>query len=60
MLQFFEDSNLEGHLNFITGSRVTALNGWILPIGGASAVEGLQSTGPSCLLFISDNEKVDH
>ena len=28
--------NLEGHLNRITGSRVTAilLNGWILPIGG--------------------------
>ena len=40
--------NLEGHLNNITGSRVTAilLNGWILPIGGASAVKGLLSTGP--------------
>ena len=38
---------VEGHLNFITGSRVTAilLNGWILPFGGASAVEGLPSTG---------------
>ena len=23
------------------------LNGWILPIGGASAVEGLLSTGPT-------------
>ena len=41
--------NLEGHLNSITGSRVTAisLNGRILPIGGASAVEGLSSTGPT-------------
>ena len=44
---FLETLNLEGHLNCITGSRLTAilLNGWILPIGGASAVEGLQSTG---------------
>ena len=24
---------------------VILLNGWILPIGGASAVEGLRSTG---------------
>ena len=46
---FLEIQNLEGHLNRITGSRVTAilLNGWILPIGGASAVEGLLSTGPT-------------
>ena len=38
--------NLEGHENCITSSRVTEilLNGWILPFGGASAVEGLQST----------------
>ena len=38
--------NPEGHLNRISGSKVTAilLNGWILPIGGASAVEGLRST----------------
>ena len=37
----------EGHLNSIISSRVTAilLNGWILPIGGAIEVEGLQSTG---------------
>ena len=44
---FLEILNLKGHLNPITGSRVTPilLNGWILPIGGASAVEGLQSTG---------------
>ena len=41
--------NLEGHLNRINGSSVTAilLNGWILPIGGASAVEGIISTGPT-------------
>ena len=33
--------NLEGHLNCITGSKVTAilLNGWI---GGASAVKGVR------------------
>ena len=41
--------NLEVHQHRITGSRVTAIlmNGWILPIGGASAVEGLRSTGPT-------------
>ena len=46
---FLEIINLEGHPNRITGSRVTAilLNGWMLPIGGASAVEGLLSTGPT-------------
>ena len=46
----FEDIiNLEGHLSRITGSRVTAilLNGWILPTGGASAVEGVLSKGPT-------------
>ena len=39
--------NLEGHPNCITGSRVTAilLNGLILPIDGASSVEGLRLTG---------------
>ena len=33
---FKEILNLEGHLNRITGSRVTAilLNGWVLPVGG--------------------------
>ena len=32
--------NLKGHPNCITGSKVTAilLNGWILPIDGASVV----------------------
>ena len=48
--------NHEGHPNCITGSIVTAflLNGWILRIGGASAVEGLQSTGvPRLVLKIN-------
>ena len=38
--------NLDGHPNRNTGTEVTAilLNRWILPIGGASAVEGLRST----------------
>ena len=36
--------NPEGHQNPISGSKVTAvlLKGWILPIGGASAGEGLR------------------
>ena len=36
--------NRKGHPNCITGSKVTViwLNGWILPIGGASAVKGLR------------------
>ena len=44
---FLEILNFKGHPNRITGSRVTAilLNGWILPICGASAVEGQRSTG---------------
>ena len=35
-------------------SRITAilLNEWILPIGGASVVEGLLSTGPTPSSFI--------
>ena len=39
---FEEILNLKGHQNRTTGSRVTAilLNAWILPIHGASAVEG--------------------
>ena len=50
---FKEILNPEGHPNCITGSRVTAifLNGWILPISGASAVEGLQSTGLPRLVY---------
>ena len=41
--QKLEILNLKGHPNLITGSKdtVSLLNGWILPIGGASAVEGL-------------------
>ena len=39
--------NHKGHQNLIHGSKVVAilLKGWILPVGGASAVEGLRSTG---------------
>ena len=49
---FLEILNREGHPICIVGSRVTTifLNGWILPIGGASAVEGLRSTGLPCLV----------
>ena len=41
---FNEILNLEGHSNRITGSKVAVilLNGWILPIGGVSAVKGLR------------------
>ena len=44
---FLEMLNLEGHPKRTFGSQVMAilLNGWILPNGGASAVEGLRSTG---------------
>ena len=41
-------------LNLNNGSRVTMilLNGWILPIGGAPAMEGLRSTGlPRLVLY---------
>ena len=51
---FSENLNLEGHPNRCIGSKVKAilLNGWILPIGWASAVEGLRSTGlPRLVLF---------
>ena len=39
--------NPKGHQNQINGSKVTAilLKGWILPLGGASTVEGLRATG---------------
>ena len=42
-----EIPNLEGHLHSITGSKVTAIswNVLILPIGGASVLEGLRSLG---------------
>ena len=50
--------NPEGHQNCISGSKVTAIlqKGLILPIGGASAVEGLQSTGLPCLVYIKHRE----
>ena len=51
---FLEILNPEGHLNCITGSKVTAilLNWWILPIGGASAMKGLglQPAQRACLI----------
>ena len=36
--------NLDGHPNRITGSKVTPilLNGWALPIGGASSVKSVR------------------
>ena len=45
--------NLEGTPNPITTSRVIAifLNGWILPLGGASSVEGLRSMRLPCLVY---------
>ena len=44
--------NPKGHVNQINGSKGTAilLKMWILPIGGASAVEGLRSTGLTSLV----------
>ena len=47
--------NPKGHQNRTNGSKVTAilLKGWILPIGGASAVEGLRSKGLPRLVFFS-------
>ena len=50
--------NLEMHLTHITGSRVTAvlLNGLILPIGEASAVEGLVSMGPTPSSFTNKSK----
>ena len=50
---FYEILNLEGLVNRITGSRLTPilLNWWVFPIGGASGVEGLLSTGPTLSIF---------
>ena len=55
---FFEILNLKGCINCITGSRVMAilLNGYILPVGGASAMEGLQLTGLPLLVSQRMNE----
>ena len=38
-------------------SYALLLNGWILPIGGASAVEGLRSTGLLCLVCILNYDR---
>ena len=45
--------NPEEHQNRISGLKVTVilLKGWILPMGGASSVEGLRSTGLPRLVF---------
>ena len=41
---FREILNPKGHPNCITGLKFTVilLNGWILPIGGASAMKGMR------------------
>ena len=46
--------NPEGHQNPFSGSKVTAilLKGWIRPIGGASAGEGLPCSLRSRLVVI--------
>ena len=51
--------NPKGHQNPINGSKVTAilLKGLILPVGGASVVEGLQSTRLLRLVSINCNSK---
>ena len=48
--------NPEGHQNRISGSKVTAIlvKEWILPVGGASSVEGLRSTGLPRLVCIAN------
>ena len=50
--------NLAGHQNCISGSKVTAilLKWWILPIGGASAMGGLLSTGLPRLVYCMTKE----
>ena len=46
----------------MSGSRVTVIfmNGWILPIGGALALEGLLSTGPTPSSFYSFRCEIFH
>ena len=45
--------NPKGHQNCISGAKVAAilLKVWILPFGGSSAVEGMQSMGLPCLVL---------
>ena len=48
--------DLKEQQNRMTGSRVNTtilVNGWILPIGGTSAVDGLLSEGPTPSSFNS-------
>ena len=58
--------NPEEHQNPINGSKLTAilLKRWILPIGGASALEGLRSMGlPRLVLWAfadAPAEKLEH
>ena len=55
--------NPEGHQNWISGSKVTAilLKGRILPFGGASSGEGLrlQPAQQACLLCITLLNKIN-
>ena len=50
--------NPEGHQNCISGSKITVilLKGWILPLGGASAGEGLplQPEQQACFKGLKD------
>ena len=52
--------NPEGHQNPISGSKVMAilLEGWILPIGGASSGEGLrlQPAQQACFIQLHENK----
>ena len=58
--------NPEGHPNRITGAKVTAilLNGWTLPIGGASSVRLCSCSLRSRLVFcgleyvLGENEEI--
>ena len=55
--KFKEILNLKGHPNRITGSKVTAilLNGWSLPIGEGSVINGATPSSSSAIcIYISD------
>ena len=53
--------NPKGHQNPISGSKVIAilLKGWILPIGGASAGEGLRQQPAQQVCFNKTQRKRD-
>ena len=59
---FKEILNPKGHLNRITGSKVTAilLNGWILPIGGASSGRVCACSLRSRLVYQQVPQKVSY